>query len=33
MEDAHLCIPQFTDKEFGLFAVFDGHGGTHWGLW
>jgi serine/threonine protein phosphatase PrpC len=28
MEDAHISIPDFTDKKFGLFAVFDGHGGT-----
>ena len=26
MEDAHICDPQF-DKDIGLFAVFDGHGG------
>jgi serine/threonine protein phosphatase PrpC len=28
MEDAHIAIPDYTDKKFGLFAVFDGHGGT-----
>ena len=26
MEDAHITDPTF-DKEVGLFAVFDGHGG------
>lgn len=27
MEDAHIHLPEFTD-EYGLFAVFDGHGGS-----
>jgi len=27
MEDAHIAIAPFTNKNFGLFAVFDGHGG------
>jgi len=26
MEDAHITNPLF-DKDIGLFAVFDGHGG------
>lgn len=26
MEDAHITDPNF-DKDIGLFAVFDGHGG------
>ena len=26
MEDAHITEPNF-DNNFGLFAVFDGHGG------
>lgn len=29
MEDAHIAIAPFTNKKFGLFAVFDGHGGTN----
>ena len=29
MEDAHLAIAPFTNKKLGLFAVFDGHGGTY----
>lgn len=28
MEDAHIASVPFTDKRFGLFGVFDGHGGT-----
>jgi len=29
MEDAHLALPDFdTEKQFGLFGVFDGHGGA-----
>ena len=28
MEDAHIAIAPFTAKKLGLFAVFDGHGGT-----
>ena len=28
MEDSHLAIAPFSPKKLGLFAVFDGHGGT-----
>ena len=28
MEDAHIAIAPFTNKNLGLFAVFDGHGGN-----
>ena len=28
MEDTHIANPSFTNKKLGLFAVFDGHGGT-----
>jgi len=28
MEDAHIALPEFTARKFGLFAVFDGHGGN-----
>lgn len=28
MEDAHIASIPFGDKKCGLFAVFDGHGGT-----
>ena len=27
MEDAYIAIAPFTHKNFGLFGVFDGHGG------
>ena len=27
MEDAHICNENINDQGFGLFAVFDGHGG------
>ena len=29
MEDAHLSIAPFSNKKYGLFAVFDGHGGNY----
>jgi serine/threonine protein phosphatase PrpC len=29
MEDAFIAIPAFGSKNFGLFAVFDGHGGIN----
>jgi serine/threonine protein phosphatase PrpC len=29
MEDACIINPNFTNKNFGLFAVFDGHGGSY----
>ena len=28
MEDTHIAIPSFSNYKLGLFAVFDGHGGT-----
>lgn len=28
MEDAHIAIIPFTSNNFGLFGVFDGHGGA-----
>jgi serine/threonine protein phosphatase PrpC len=28
MEDATVAISPFTYKNYSLFAVFDGHGGT-----
>lgn len=28
MEDAHIAVAPFSNKKYGLFAVFDGHGGT-----
>ena len=28
MEDASISIPSFSKQEFGLFGVFDGHGGA-----
>ena len=29
MEDVYIAISPFTHKNFSLFGVFDGYGGTH----